>query len=122
MKAFSIVGFVASVLGLLLSFISLSATINPIFNFLSLVLAICGLVFSAVSGKKLKAAGQKSGLAKAGLIVGIIGVCFAGIFALSCGMCKVCVCSAAKKLGANGWADVAKLLKSGASISDLMKM
>jgi hypothetical protein len=115
MKAFSIVGFVCSVVGLVLSFVGLSATLNPIFNFLALVLAIVGLVFSAVSGKKLKAAGQASGLAKAGLIVGIIGVCFAAIFALSCGMCKVCTCVEAKKLGAKGWSDVADLIKSGAA-------
>ncbi len=116
MKAFSIVGFVASLVGLVLSFVALSATMNPIFNFAALALAIAGLVFSAVSGKKLKAAGNASGLAKAGLVIGIIGICFAAIFALSCGMCKVCTCVEAKKLGAEGWKDVADLIKSGSNL------
>ncbi len=117
MKAFSIVGFIASVVGLVLSFVALSTTLNPIFNFAALALAIIGLVFSAVSGKKLKAAGQASGLSKAGLIVGIIGICFAAIFALSCGLCKVCTCVELKKAGvAEGWSDVADLIKAGASL------
>jgi hypothetical protein len=40
-----------------------------------------------VGGKKLKANEQKSGIATAGLVIGIIAVCLSAILFFTCGIC-----------------------------------
>ena len=76
-----IAGFVAGIAALVLSFLS------GFFSIISLPLAIVGLVLSVIGGKKLKANNQSSGLATAGLVVGIIAVCISAIAFFTCGLC-----------------------------------
>ncbi len=78
-------GFVLSIVGLVLSFF------GTWFSILALPASIVGLVLSVIGGKKLKANDQKSGLATAGLVVGIIAVVFSAIFFFTCGICALCV-------------------------------
>lgn len=55
---------------------------------LGLPIAIVGLVLSCVGGKKaVQQTGRKSGIATAGLVVGIIAVVFTAIVFCTCGLC-----------------------------------
>ncbi|MBQ3115821.1 MAG: hypothetical protein IJC07_02210 [Clostridia bacterium] len=51
-----------------------------------IVLAIAGLVLSAVAGKK-----EKSGAATTGLVFGIIATVLSVIAFATCGMCQICL-------------------------------
>ena len=64
-KGLAITGFVLTLVALVSCFI-------VGFAVASLPLAIVGLVLAVVGGKKVKANGGKSGLATAGLVLGII--------------------------------------------------
>ena len=86
-KGQSIAGLVLGIVALLLSFAA--AAVIP--TFIALPLSIVGLVLSVVGGKKAKANGAKSGIATAGLVIGIIAVVFSAITFLSCGLCGICV-------------------------------
>ncbi len=83
-----------SVAGLVLGIIS---AVFGWFGVIGIVALVCGIVgiVCAVSGKKkAQAAGVASGLATAGLVLSIIGTCFAGIGVLACFACASCVASA----------------------------
>lgn len=84
-----VLGIVALVLGFLGGWLSIVA----------LPLAIVGLVLSVNGGKKLKAAGQASGVATAGLVLGIIAVVLTAIFFFTCGLCVICATCAAASAG-----------------------
>ena len=62
--------------------------------FAALPLAIVGLVLSVNGGKKLKANGQKSGIATAGLVLGIIATVLSSIAFVTCGLCVACIAAA----------------------------
>ena len=78
-KNFSIAALVCGILGIVGSFI-------PIVSYFTLVLAILGIVFG-VKGRKL-ATPETKGLATAGFVLGIIGVCFA-VIGVICAICAV---------------------------------
>ena len=80
-KGLTIAGFVVGLLGLVLSFF------GGVFSIISLPIAIVGLVLSAVGGKKIRANGGSSGLAVAGLVIGIIAVVISAILFFTCGIC-----------------------------------
>lgn len=76
-----VLGIVSIVLGILGGWLSV----------ISLPAAIVGLCLSVSGGKGLKAAGQPSGIATAGLVLGIIAVVLTAIFFFTCGLCTICV-------------------------------
>ncbi len=84
-KGLSIAGFTLAIVGLVLSFF------GGWFSIIALPTSIVGLVLSVIGGKKLRANDQKSGMATAGLVVGIIAVVFSGIFFFTCGICALVV-------------------------------
>ena len=91
-----IAGFICALLGLALPFIS--SVFYGWLTLLPLALAIAGLVLSVVGGKAAKAAGQKSALATAGLVIGIIATVWASIAFISCGLCYICADALAASL------------------------
>ena len=93
-KGQSVTGFVLSLVGLVLSIL------GTYFSIIALPVSIVGLVFSVLGGKKVKASGEKSGLATAGLVLGIIAVVFSSIFFFTCGICVLAAGSALS--GLNG--------------------
>lgn len=78
-KNFSIAALVCGILGIVGSFI-------PIVSYFTLVLAILGIVFG-VKGRKM-ATPETKGLATAGFVLGIIGVCFA-VIGVICAICAI---------------------------------
>ena len=86
-KGLSIAGFATSIVGLVLGFL------GTIFSILALPIAITGLVLSVVGGKKLRAEGGSTGLATAGMVVGIVAVVISGILFFTCGICTMVVIS-----------------------------
>lgn len=98
-KGLSIGGFVAALLGLVLSFL------GTWFSIIALPLSVAGLILSVIGGKKVKAAGESFGLATAGLVVGIIAVVISTIFFFTCGLCTICALAEAEKI-ANGIASL----------------
>jgi len=87
-----------SIAGLVLGIVSIVICWFGFASFVALPLAIVGLILSVVGGKKLKANGMKSGIATAGLVIGIIAVVLSGIAFISCGLCVACVASAGSAL------------------------
>ena len=86
-KGQAIAGFVCAIVGLVLGFIP------GIFALLGLPVAIVGLVLSVLGGKKLKADNQPSGMATAGLVIGIIATVFTAITFFACGICVLVAAS-----------------------------
>ncbi len=82
-----------SIAGLVCGITSLVICWFGYLSFAALPLAIVGLVLAIVGGKKLKANGQKSGIATAGLVVSIIAVSICAIAFVTCGLCVACVAS-----------------------------
>lgn len=76
-----VLGIVGIVCGLLSGYLSL----------IGLPIAIVGLVLSVKGGKQLRADNQPTGLATAGLVLGIIAVVFTAIAFFTCGLCIICV-------------------------------
>ena len=85
-----------AIAGLVLGIVALATGWLSWFSLITLPVAIVALVLSAVGGKKAKAAGKKSGVATAGVVIGIIAVVLNGIWFFSCGLCALCLmCGAA---------------------------
>lgn len=80
-KGLSIAGFVTSLVGLVLSFC------GAILSIVALPVAIVGLVLSILGKKKLAEAGETSGLATAGFVIGIVAVSISAILFFTCGIC-----------------------------------
>lgn len=80
-KGFSIAALVLGILSIVGSFI-------PVVCYFTLVCAILGIVFG-VKGRKMSTAayGKASGLATAGLVLGIIGTSFAAIGVICIAVC-----------------------------------
>lgn len=83
-----VLGIVGIVCGVLSGYLSL----------IGLPVAIVGLVLSVQAGKQLKAAGEASGIATAGLVLGIIAVVFTAIAFFTCGICIICAASSTSSL------------------------
>lgn len=95
-KGLSIAAIVCGILGIIGGFI-------PVVSYFTFVLAILGIIFGVIGRKKSTAAyGKASGLATAGLVLGIIGTAF-GVLGLICTcICSAAICAAAE--GASGMA------------------
>lgn len=86
-KNFSIAALICGILGIVGSFI-------PVVCYFTLVLAILGIVFGVIGRKRAQP--NERGLATAGLVLGIIGTCFAAIGVI----CAVCALAGLAGLGA----------------------
>ena len=76
-----------SIVGLVLGIVALTSSWAGWWSFVSLAMAIVGLVLSC------KARGvEANGINKAGKIVGIIAVIVCAVFACTCGICDICLC------------------------------
>ena len=80
MKGMSIAGLILGIFAIILFWI-------PIFNVISLICGIVGLVLSAKGRGAAKAADVSAGLGTAGLVLSIIGVVLGGIRFLTCTVC-----------------------------------
>ncbi len=88
-KGISIAGLVLGILGIVGSWI-------PVVCYFTTVSAILGLIFGALGRKKSVAAhGKASGIATAGLVLGIIGTAFAVLGLICTIACAATICSAA---------------------------
>ncbi len=76
----AVAALVCGILGIIGSFI-------PVVSYFTFILAILGVVFGVKGRKQAVVSGQGMGLATAGLVLGIIGVCFGAIGVL----CALCV-------------------------------
>lgn len=92
-KSQAVAGMVLGIIGIVFGILS------GWFSILGLPVAITGLVLSCVGGKKLKTAGQPSGIATAGLVLGIIATVFTAIAFFTCGICIICAASTSANLG-----------------------
>ena len=88
-KGLTITGFILSLVSLVSAWLPV-----PFLPFAGLPMAIVGLILSVVGGKKLKANGQKSGLATAGMVIGIIAVVLSAIGFFTCGVFVACAACA----------------------------
>ena len=97
----SIVALICGILGVLALFFSSM----PLITWLLFLAAIAGVVLGAIGMTQSKGAlGKASGMAIAGLILGIVGVCLGFIGVL----CASCVCAVAGPMGCMnpGYADL----------------
>ena len=85
-KFMAIAGLITGIVTLVVTcfFANLASWFGVILSIIVLPAAITGLVLSVKAGKK-----QKSGVATAGLVVGIIAVVLASICFISCGVCGI---------------------------------
>lgn len=86
----AIVALICGILGIVGGFI-------PVVCYLTLVLAILGIVFGAKGMKKAKETGDGKGLAVAGLVLGIVGTSFSAI-GIICVICAAGFVAAAGTL------------------------
>lgn len=86
-KGQSIAGMVLGIVGIVFSLL------GTYFAIAGLPIAIVGLVLSIVGGKKLRENNQPTGIATAGLVLGIIAVVFTAIAFFTCGLCVICATS-----------------------------
>lgn len=84
----AIAGFILSIVGVVLSF--LGGVTGGIASIVALPVSIVGLVLSCIARKK-----NSSGIATAGMIIGIIAVVLSGIMFFTCGICTLLVLGAA---------------------------
>ena len=89
-KNFSIAALVCGILGIVGAFI-------PYVSYFSLVLGILGIVFG-VKGRKMSEAGT-TGMATAGLVLGIIGTVLCGIGLI----CVACACATVGSIASLPW-------------------
>lgn len=85
MKNKAIAGLVLGIVAIVFGFL------GTWFSIIALPLAVIGLVLSVIGGKELKTAGQPTGIATAGLVLGIIATVLTTIFFFTCGICTLCV-------------------------------
>ncbi|MBQ8174500.1 MAG: DUF4190 domain-containing protein [Clostridia bacterium] len=83
-KGQSIAGLVLGIVGIVFG------VLNGWFSIIGLPVAIVGLIFAVVGGKKLRQNGMPTGMATAGLVLGIIAVVFTAITFFTCGICIIC--------------------------------
>ena len=98
-KGKAIAGFVLSIIGVVCGLLS---------GYLSLIglpVSVVGLVLAIVGGNQLKAGGEPTGLATAGLVIGIIATVFSTIAFFTCGLCIIC----GTAIGASGAANAGSL-------------
>ncbi|MBE6534944.1 MAG: hypothetical protein E7678_08305 [Ruminococcaceae bacterium] len=93
MKGLSITGFCLSLVSLVFGI--LPGLFSGWAAIIGLPVAIVGLCLSVSGGRKCKAAGVKSGLATAGMVIGIIATVFTAITFVTCGLC-VLLCKGAE--------------------------
>ncbi len=87
-KGLSITALVVGILCIVGSWI-------PVINYVTTILAILGVIFGALGRKKsILATGKASGLATAGLVLGIIGCSFAALGLICTLACMGSLCSA----------------------------
>ena len=88
-KGMSIAALVLGILGIIGGWF-------PIICYFTTVCAILGMIFGIIGRKKSIAAyGKASGIATAGLVLGIIGVAFAVLATLCTTICVAAACTAA---------------------------
>ena len=89
-KKFSVAALVLGILGIVGGSI-------PVVCYFTTVCAVLGIVFG-VKGRKMSVAvnGKASGLATAGLVLGIIGTAFAVLGLLCTAVCTAALCAAAE--------------------------
>jgi len=75
----AIAALVCGILGIIGMFL-------PIIKYFSFILAILAIRFGVIARKEARKAEQETGMATAGLVLGIIGVCIGGIAVL----CVIC--------------------------------
>ena len=80
-----IAGLIVGIFSFVLSLISWLFAALPVVQIVIIVLAIAGIVLSAIAGKK-----EKSGAATCGLVFSIIATVFATIWFMTCGLCVMC--------------------------------
>ncbi len=78
-----IAGFVLAIIGVVFGFISFGV---PVMGIIGLPVAVVGLVLSCIGRKK-----QASGLATAGMVIGIVATVFTAITFFTCGICVLAV-------------------------------
>lgn len=88
-----VAGFVMGIVGIVFGLLS------GVFSIVGLPVAVVGLILSVSGGKAAKAAGQPSGLATAGLVLGIIAVVFTAIAFFTCGICILCAAGTSASIG-----------------------
>ena len=91
-KGMSIAALVCGILGMVGGFI-------PVVQYFTLILAIVAIVLGAKAQKKAKMNGEPTGMATAGLVLGIISTAFTGLMVL----CAVCGVAALGIAGASGY-------------------
>ena len=92
-KGQTIAGFVLGIVGIVFGILS------GWFSVIGLPVSVVGLVFAVIGGKKLRANEQPTGLATAGLVLGIIAVVFTAIAFFTCGLCVICATATVGGLG-----------------------
>lgn len=81
-KKMSITSLICGILGLVGDFI-------PYVSYVMFILSILAIVFGAKGKKQSVAAGEPTGMATAGLVLGIIGTAF-GVLGVLCSLCALC--------------------------------
>lgn len=92
MKGKAVAGMSLGIIGIVFGILS------GYFSILGLPIAIVGLVLSVSARKQLTTAAQPTGIATAGLVLGIIAVVFTAIAFFTCGICIICASSATSSL------------------------
>lgn len=91
-KGSAIAGFVLSIIGIVFGLL------NGVFSIVGLPIAIVGLILSVSGGKKLRQNNLPTGIATAGLVLGIIAVVFTAIAFFTCGICILCASAGSNAL------------------------
>ncbi|MBR5453049.1 MAG: hypothetical protein IKV54_03130 [Clostridia bacterium] len=94
-KTKSIISLVCGIASIVVGFLS---GFIPFAFIIILATAVVGLVMG-ISGRSasIKATGKASGIATAGFVLGIVGLCLSPIFTI-CSICSTCAWCAAQKL------------------------
>ena len=79
-KTKSLIALVAALVGLLCGIVGLWFMAQPVVVIIGIVLSIVGIVFGAMGMKAMKAEGQSTGMAVAGLVLGIVATVLGFIF------------------------------------------